>query len=640
MVSKKKNKRHARHWKFFSILKKYFVGLERPAEPSKKKIKKAKVSGKRGVVLKRKKGFDKRKPIRKAVTGVTAKKVVKRSTKRKHVRKVEGVVKRHKERTKRMAKKKPDESAGSEVSEDVKGEILEAVADKSTEDKTPGIEQPVEEDGGDGILSVDLKEDAGENSSAEEGALRAEMESEGIFEGINPSVKNKSDKRQMPKKPKDKKRLKAWLKEKKQFGKEEKKRIIEEAKEEKEEEKQWKEEAKRREELLKKKKSEAIKEAKEEKKDGKKREFKPMEKKKQSAFMNFIRSINYMGMDKQRISFIGNLGTMMDAGLPLLDAIRALEREVKQRQMKKIMNRIVVAVETGSSLWRAMEGQYFFTTQQIAMVRVGEESGSLVENLGYLAEQEEKDKALKSKIKTAMIYPTIVMVMLVVVVLVMGMFVLPNLVEVILALGVPLPFITRMIIKFTDIFTAHGVIIAPSIIGGMILFFILVKYTFLKIPVQWALYKVPGIGRLIREATLSRFGVVMGGLLQSGVPVVEALESVTNATTLSRYKKFYGKLWEHVQLGDSFTTSFGKIRLADKCFPASMQQLIMTGEQSGSLTKIMLKIASIHEKKASEVAEKLPVIIEPMLLLIMGGLVATIALGVLAPIYSVVGNIG
>lgn len=422
--------------------------------------------------------------------------------------------------------------------------------------------------------------------------------------------------------------------------KEEMKRQKELAKKQQEEEKRWAEEAKRREKLMQKKEEERKKQDKAMAKGDqiKINIKKPL--KKQNRLVAFMNSLNYMGMGKERVGFIANLGTMMDAGLPLLDALRSLEMEAKVKPVKKLMNRIITAVELGSPLWRAMEAQYFFQPQQVAMVKVGEEAGNLVENLSYLTIQSEKDEALRGKIKTAMIYPIIIFTMLTAIIMGLGIFVLPNLIQVIYGLGVPLPLVTRGIIMFTNVFQDHGAVIIPGFFGGMVFLGILTKYTSFKVVVQWVMYKVPGIGALLREATLSRFGVIMSGLLQAGLPVTDAIESLANVTPLVRYKKFYYQLLEHIKLGDSFRSSFKKIKLTDKCFPTSVQQLVITGEQSGSLAKIMGKIADIHDKRASDIAEKLPVILEPMLLLFIGSLVGTIALGILAPIYSIVGNIG
>jgi type IV pilus assembly protein PilC len=480
-------------------------------------------------------------------------------------------------------------------------------------------------------MQVEFTDADAKQSAVDENALREQVQAEGFLESVQPEEKKLAAADMA-------KRVAIVEEQQAQDPKALKKQIKEKAKREREEEKRWQKEADLREKQAKKEEAKPVVA---ETKDAKAPlKYKMPEVKKRGPLKVIADSLGNMGLDKERIAFIDNLATMMDAGLPLLDALRVLQKEARKGPMRKILGRILVAVEMGSPLWRAMEGQYFFKQQQVAMIRVGEESGSLAENLQYLAEQEEKDRTLKGKVKTAMIYPTIVLVMLTVIVFGLGLFVLPQLVQVIISLGVPLPFVTRVIIGFTNVFTTHTQTILLSFLGGVITFILLTKYTPFKIVVEWCLYHIPGIGTLIIEATLSRFGVVMGGLLRAGVPITEALDSLAKATSLTRYQSFYERLLEQVQLGDAFATSFEKIKTTDKCFPVSMQQLIVTGEQSGSLTKIMFKIAQIHEKRAADVAEKLPVIIEPMLLLFIGGLVATIALGVLAPIYSVVGNIG
>lgn len=419
-----------------------------------------------------------------------------------------------------------------------------------------------------------------------------------------------------------------------------KRELAKKEKMEREQEKAWKEEAARRAKEIEKRRKEAERLAKQEAKTGKKIELTAPKKKKIGKLQAFMLKLNYFGLGKMKDEFIENLGVMMDAGLPLLDALRTLELEAKKKPYKKLLAKIVVAVETGSPLWRAMQATHFFEGQQISMVKVGEEAGNLVENLRYLAEQSAKQRDLRAKVKTAMIYPIIVFVMLTLIIFGLGMFVLPNLIQIIVSLGVPMPFITRMIVMFTNMFQEHGFILMPSLAVTCIILVILHKYTSFKVFSQWLIMKIPGIGVLIRESILSQFGVTMGGLLQAGVPVTDAIESIANTTPIAKYQKFYFLLLRQIKLGDSFSTAFKKIKLTDKCFPGSMQQLIKTGEKSGSLTKIMMKISEIHEKKASDVAEKLPVILEPMLLLFIGSLVGTIALGVLAPIYSIVGNVG
>ncbi len=360
----------------------------------------------------------------------------------------------------------------------------------------------------------------------------------------------------------------------------------------------------------------------------------------QSGLAEFIGSIKYFGLGKERFSVIQNLATMLNAGLPLIDSLKTLAMETRVKPMKKLIGRIVELVENGSPLWRAMDDQHFFSPHAIALVRIGEEAGSLAENMEYLSAQQEKDQSLKNKVKMAMIYPTIVMVLMFIIVIGLGMFVLPNLVGVLFSLNVPLPLVTRLVIMFTEFFTEHGAVAVPSMLGGMVVLGILLKFTPLKIVGQWVLFKIPGIGTLVREATIARFGVILGGLVKAGVPLLEALRSLAEVTPVVSYKRFYERLLDHITLGDSFSKSFKILRGSEKLLPISVQQLIVTGEKSGSLADILLKVADIYEKKANNTAEKLPVILEPMLLLFIGGLVGTIAFAIIVPIYSIVGNIG
>lgn len=360
----------------------------------------------------------------------------------------------------------------------------------------------------------------------------------------------------------------------------------------------------------------------------------------QSGLSAFLQSIQYIGAGKERLAIIQNLATMMNAGLPLVDSLKTLRLEMRSKPVKKLMQRVVDSVENGSPFWRALDAQHFFSPHAIALIRIGEESGDLAENMEYLAAQQEKDQALRSKVKMAMIYPSIVIVLMFIVVMGLGLFVLPNLVQVLFSLNVELPLVTRVVIEFTEIFTTYGTVIVPGSVGGVIVLIILAKFTPLRVVSQWIIFRIPGIGRLAREATIARFGVILGGLLKAGVPLVEALHSLAEVTPIVSYRKFYVHLLEHITIGDSFAKSFAALHKSGKLLPPSVQQLVMTGERSGSLSEILLKIASIYEKKANETAQKLPVILEPIILLFIGALVGTIAFAIIIPIYSIVGNVG
>jgi type IV pilus assembly protein PilC len=358
------------------------------------------------------------------------------------------------------------------------------------------------------------------------------------------------------------------------------------------------------------------------------------------GFQAFLAAISHIGLGKERTMFIQNLGTMLGAGLTLIESLHTLQKESRAKPMKKIIRNIIDAVENGYPLWRAMQQQSFFSPHALALVRIGEEAGNLAENVVYLAEQEEKDNALRGKVKMAMIYPSIVMVLMFVIVVGLGWFVLPQLIGVLTSLDVELPLSTRMIILFTKLFTEYGLIFVPSCIGFFITIILLSKFTNFRVVTQWFMFRIPGIGQLARQATIARFGVILGGLLKAGVPVVEAMQSLVEVTPIMSYKRLYAKMLEHIIVGDSFAKTFTLIKHCEKLLPPSVQQLVITGERSGALADITLKIADIYDKKASDTAQKLPVILEPMLLLFIGALVGTIAFSIIVPIYGIVGNVG
>ncbi len=362
--------------------------------------------------------------------------------------------------------------------------------------------------------------------------------------------------------------------------------------------------------------------------------------KKKNSLANFFTSVNYIGMGKHRNMFVQGLAMMLNAGLPLVDSIKAYISEVRGRAMKKILNQLLTSVESGTPLWRAMEDTCFFTPYEIAMVHIGEEAGNLARNMEYLAKQEEKDNAIKGKVKMAMIYPTIVLTLMFIIVMGLGMFVLPNLVQVLYSLNAELPITTRAVIVVTQFFEKHGMVFVPLLIVLFVMILLLAKFTRFCAVTQWISFRIPGIGSLAKEATIARFGVILGGLLRAGVPLVQALESLVDVTHIVAYKHLYARMLHHINLGDSFAKTFELIGHSRSLLPVPVQQLIITGERSGTLSETLLKIADIYEKKAEETAQKLPVILEPMLLIFIGALVGTIAFAIIMPIYSVVGNVG
>jgi type IV pilus assembly protein PilC len=359
-----------------------------------------------------------------------------------------------------------------------------------------------------------------------------------------------------------------------------------------------------------------------------------------SDFSRFLGALSHIGLGKERTRFIQNISILLTAGLSVIDALETIEVETRSKAMKKIIQAIHHDVTNGVPLWRAMDTQNLFAPYELSLIRIGEESGSLSKNMEHLSEQQEKDHALRQKVKMAMIYPSIVLTLTFVITIGLAWFVLPKLVTVLVSLGTKLPLVTRIIIAIANFFQLHGIVAVPLFLVFVFFFVLLCKYTRFKAVAQRVIFRIPGIGTLARQATIARFGVILGSLLRAGVPLVDAIKSLADVTDIVVYKRFYYALAEQIELGNSFGGSFARIKQTKKVLPISVQQLVVTGERSGSLSEMLLKIASIYEKKAEETAHKLPIILEPMLLFFIGGVVGTVAFAIIVPIYSIVGSIG
>jgi type IV pilus assembly protein PilC len=359
-----------------------------------------------------------------------------------------------------------------------------------------------------------------------------------------------------------------------------------------------------------------------------------------SRLQKFTDQLNSIGLGKERNHFIENLAILLNSGLSVIDALKTIQLELRIKPMKKMVQKVIDDVESGIALWRAMDNRSFFTPYALSLIRIGEESGSLSKNMEYLSVQQEKDRSLRSKVKMAMIYPSIVLTLTMGITLGLAWFVLPQLVGVLLSLNAKLPLVTRIIIWVANFFKEHGIVAVP-LFGAFSVFVILIcKYTSLKGPAQMFAFRLPGIGVMARSATLARFGIILGSLLRAGVPLVESIRSMADVTDTIAYRKFYERLAERINVGCSFAVAFADLKETSKLIPVSVQQLLVTGEKSGKIADMLLRVADIYEKKAEEAAQRLPVVLEPILLLFIGGLVGTIAFAIIVPIYSIVGSVG
>ena len=353
------------------------------------------------------------------------------------------------------------------------------------------------------------------------------------------------------------------------------------------------------------------------------------------------RSLFWMkfGTSKDRDHLIENFSLLATSGMSVPESLGAIVQDIQTKRIQDLTHWIIEEINVGTPLWKALGDSGIFPAHMIPLIQIGEESGRLIENLDLIREQQEKDKEFRQKIRSAMMYPMFVFIVTMVVGIGIVWFILPRLALVFAQLSVDLPLTTRILIGFGNFIGAYGRIVVPAFIVGMLtslyVIFFNPKTKFIG---QQLLFWMPGIKRLLKEVELTQFGYIFGTLLDAGVPLTRALASTRDAATLPQYKKIYETLRANIEEGKSFQQSFKENKKSSKLIPIPVQQLIIVGERSGKLSETLLKVNRIYQLKNEATTKNLTVIMEPFLLVMVWLGVLGVALGVILPIYNLIGG--
>lgn len=347
------------------------------------------------------------------------------------------------------------------------------------------------------------------------------------------------------------------------------------------------------------------------------------------------------GTGAEKSILIENLTLLLSSGLNVSTSLVAVQQEIKSKYLKQIILTMSQDVDNGSSFWRAAKESELFPESTISLIKIGEETGRLSENLKIVARQTEKNKEFKSKIKSAMMYPVFVIFLALIISIGISWFILPNLATVFTQMNVKLPLMTQIMINFGKFLGDYGIIFVPSLI---IFLSALIYFTFIfsrtKFIGQTIVLSTPGIKKLVQEIEISRFGFLLGTLLQAGLPVEQALESIKSSSTFFRYQRFYVFLKDFIEEGNSFQKCFNTYPHVNKILPHAIQQMIIAGEQSGNLAGILIKIGESFNEKTEMTTKNLVVVLEPVLLIVVWLGVVGVAMSIILPIYSLVGGFG
>ncbi len=349
----------------------------------------------------------------------------------------------------------------------------------------------------------------------------------------------------------------------------------------------------------------------------------------------------FLGLGKEKEYLMENLSFLISSGMPIFDSIHSIELELKSKFMKRIVGAARTDIENGVPLYRALEDTQLFGTHEIFLIKNGEEAGTLAGNLAIIAEQSAKNRMFKSRLRSALMYPTLILSVTIVVGLGVAWFILPKLATLFLELHVKLPLITKIFISIGAFLGAYGSFVVPIfIIFSVAVFYFLFYYSKTRMYGQYLLFSIPGVKNLIEELEISRLGYLLGTLINAGLPLLQAIGSLGESTLSPFYTRFYDFLYDKIDNGNSFEESFDAYKKIRQIMPLSIQQIIVTGEKSGNLSVALLKIGKVYEEKTEFTSKNLSVALEPVLLVIVWLGVMLVAIAVILPIYSLVGNIG
>ncbi|MEW6465802.1 type II secretion system F family protein [Tibeticola sp.] len=330
--------------------------------------------------------------------------------------------------------------------------------------------------------------------------------------------------------------------------------------------------------------------------------------------------------------FTRQLATMMKAGVPLLQSFDIVGRGNPNPSVTKLLNDIRMDVETGTSLSAAFRKYpMYFDNLYCNLVEAGEAAGILEQLLDRLATYMEKTEAIKSKIRSALMYPISVIVVAFVVVTVIMIFVIPAFKQVFTSFGADLPAPTLFVIAMSEFFVTYWWLIF-GVIGGGFYFFMQAWKRSEKVQMfmDRLLLKIPIFGPLIEKAVIARWTRTLSTMFAAGVPLVEALDSVGGASGNSVYSMATQRIQQEVSTGTSLTAAMGNANI----FPSMVLQMTAIGEESGALDHMLGKAADFYEAEVDEMVAGLSSLMEPIIIVFLGVIIGGIVVSMYLPIFK------
>jgi len=339
----------------------------------------------------------------------------------------------------------------------------------------------------------------------------------------------------------------------------------------------------------------------------------------------------------EKILFARNLGAMLGAGLALARALAVIERQTKNPKMSSVISQVSSDVRRGETL-HATLGKFprVFPKLFVAMVRAGEEGGDLSASLIVTADQMERMYELKKKIRGALIYPCIILIAIFGIGILMMIEVVPTLAQTFTEMKAELPSSTQFVIGMSNFLVHYTFLAVGGIIGGFFLMYFAAHTSWGKRGFDLFLLRLPLIGPMVREVNAARTARTLASLLASGVDVITSLDIVGEVVQNFYFREVVKEAAKGIGAGQPLSTAFMR---REDLYPAFVGEMMAVGEETGKVAEMLKRLAVFYEDEVDRKTKDMSTIIEPFLMIFIGGAVGFFAVSMITPIYSLSQNI-
>ena len=332
--------------------------------------------------------------------------------------------------------------------------------------------------------------------------------------------------------------------------------------------------------------------------------------------------------------FTRQLAILINAGVPILEGLEILYKQEQNLVLKRVVKSVSMQVEEGKSLFDALSSQPGFDKLYCSLVKAGEAAGILDSILNKLAEFLEKQEKLKKQVKSALTYPVIVLFVGFIVIFGLMTFVVPQFVGMLTESNQEIPWVTQTVIDISDFFRNYTLLLLAGVAAGTMFFFNFIKTKEGK--AQWDRFtmKVPLFGLLIIKGNLGNFTRTLSTMLTAGVPIIDSLEICIETLDNTQMAKDLNKVRLAVIEGKSITLPLSRIAY----FPPLVTQMMKVGESTGNLDTMLVKVADVFQDEVEELVGNLTKLIEPFILVVLGGIIGFVLIAMYLPIFMSAGG--